>query len=273
MNSTNMTFCISIETIEKSKISIINDFIQSFILPAICGFGIITNIIDCIVLSSDELKDDIFKYLKMNAFSKIFYLSICMFLFFARCGQYCNLSDAFSVQLYYWLFYTYLKGIPAIYTVCVQIIVSLLRLNIVSSHKIIKLPDYKKISIVLLLFSALFYSPNLFTKKIFSAKCLLYSEKNETKIHYSYSTINNSIGDSILGKCLIIITQIIRGYIAAIIIIIINLITKIRLNDHFVKRINIKQKNITEKPTGEYLTSFILIQNLREIRYFNKIYF
>ena len=260
MNSTNVTFCISIETIEKSRISIVFDFIQSFILPAICGFGIITNILDCIVLSSDELKDDIFKYLKMNAFSKIFYLIICMFLFSARCGQYCNFSDTFSVQLYYWLFYTYLKGIPAIYTVCVQIIVSLLRLKIVSSNEIIKLPNYKKTSIILILFSALFYSPNLFTKKIFAAKCLLYSEKNETNIYYSYSTINNSIGNSILGKCLIIVTQIIRGYIAAIIIIIINLITKARLNDHFVKRINIKHKYIIEKPTGKYITSFILIQ-------------
>ena len=252
MNSTNVSLCISIEAIEKNKISIVYDFIQSFILPAICGFGIITNILDCIVLSSDELKDDIFKYLKMNAYSKIFYLIICMFLFAARCGQYCNISDTFSVQLNYWLFYTYLKGIPAIYTVCVQIIVSLLRLKIVSSHKIIKLPNYKKISIILLLFSAVFYSPNLFTKKIFAVKCMLYTEKNETRSYYSYSTINNSVGNSILGKCLIIVTQIIRGYIAAIIIIIINLITKARLNNHFVKRVNINHTNIKNKLTGKY---------------------
>ena len=90
------------------------DFFYAFCVPVICFFSICTNLIDFIVFSHKELKSETFKYLKMNAISNIFYLTICFFLFAKRCGQFCELDTTYTVQLYYIVFYRYVKGIQFI---------------------------------------------------------------------------------------------------------------------------------------------------------------
>ena len=221
------------------------DFFSTFIAPSICAFGMTTNILNIVVFSHKELKDETYMYLKMNAYSNFVYLFCCFFIFSARCGIYCNLGDSYAANLYYWIFYTYLKGIPAIFTVCIQIIVSLLRLNIVSNRKTCKLPDYKITSVFLVLFAAIYYSPNLITKQILATKVTLNSGAVATSnltssFYYTYSITNNSIGNSLVGKWLIILTTFIRGYVCAIIIIIINVISKMKLSTHFEKKSKMK---------------------------------
>ena len=52
------------------------------------------------------------------------------------------------------------------FTIFIQIIVAFLRLQIVINKKFIKLPDYKITTVILVVISAIYYSPNAFTKKI-----------------------------------------------------------------------------------------------------------
>ncbi len=216
--------------IDSVNISYAFDFFFVYIVPCICAFGICTNLLNIIVFSHKELKDDTYDYLKMNAYSNLFYLIICLFVFFARCGQLCEFDDTLATQIYYWAFYIYIKGIFAIFTVCIQILVSMLRLSIVFNRKICKLPDYRLTSVILLIFSAIFYSPNGFTKAIVETKTLVAGTNDTYEIAYSLG--NNAIGQSNLGKTLIIVTTIIRGYVCAVVIIIINVISKIRLDSH-----------------------------------------
>jgi len=101
------------------------------------------------------------------------------------------------------------------------------------NKKLCKLPNYKVTSVILVIFSAIFYSPYGFTKEITEKNILVFGSNNTYVT--TYSVVNSSIGESNLGKTLIIVTTIIRGYVCAIIIIIINVISKTKLDWHIQK--------------------------------------
>ncbi len=87
-----------------------SDLFYTYVVPPICIFGIATNTLNIVVFSHKELTEDTYKYLKLNAYSNLVYLLICCFVFTKRCGQLCELDDLFLTQLYYWIFYSYVKG-------------------------------------------------------------------------------------------------------------------------------------------------------------------
>lgn len=95
---------------EYKMIDQINDAVYTYCVPVICLAGVVTNLLNAIVLSNRSLKNVIFQYYRMNAFSNIVYLTICFFVFTARCGRLCDLDRYYSVQLYFWIFYGYVKG-------------------------------------------------------------------------------------------------------------------------------------------------------------------
>ena len=93
-----------------SRIDFIQGVFYTYIVPSICAFGMFTNILNIIVFNDKDMKDETFKYLRMNAFSNFFYLLFVFFVFSKRCGDLCSLNDTYFTQVYYWVFYVYAKG-------------------------------------------------------------------------------------------------------------------------------------------------------------------
>ena len=210
------------------------DFTSTFMFPIISTYDIIINIINIIIFSKKSLKDIIFKYYRINAISNILYLLIIFFFFVIRCGMYCSFTNTYPAQIFNYVFFTYIKGIFAIFSICIQITLSIYRLLIVCNRN----TDFLKnkmntIIISLIIFSAVFYLPNLFTKTILATakNVTTINSSNETSFDtiYTYTTVNNSIGNSDIGKLLIVITTIIRSFISLAVIITIDIITLIRL--------------------------------------------
>ena len=137
-----------------SQVDNIVSFLYTFVIPVICAFGISTNIVNIIVFSNKELSDITYKYLRANALSNAFYLINCFFIFMARCGIYCQFDKTYYTALYKYLFYDYLKGIAAIFSITIQVIVSILRLMIVTNKKFCTLPSFKVTIVLLVVFSA-----------------------------------------------------------------------------------------------------------------------
>ena len=55
----------------------------TWVLPAICFFGVITNIINIVILSSKDLKEDMYKYMlaySVSDFLYSFFVSLTLFL-------------------------------------------------------------------------------------------------------------------------------------------------------------------------------------------------
>ena len=144
------------------------DLSITLIVPLECTYGIITNIINIIIFSKNPLIDIIFKYYRINAISNICYLLIVFFLFVARCGIYCQFSKTYPAQLYLYVFYTYIiryicyfkymftnnsQYIQRLFIACNKNTHFLkIKLNIIISS--------------LIIFSAVYYSPILFTKTL-----------------------------------------------------------------------------------------------------------
>ena len=106
---TNTTVEMIVET-TSIDINLVIGFMYTFIIPVICALGICTNIVNIIVFSDKEMSDVTYKYLKVNACMNIIYLSICFFLFMARCGSYCEIDSSLVSIIYLYVFYTYIKG-------------------------------------------------------------------------------------------------------------------------------------------------------------------
>ena len=115
-------------------------------------------------------------------------------------------------------FYTYFKGIFAILTICIQITLSLYRLLIVTNKNTSFIKKHKLILTIMLVFSVVFYSPLIFTKQIIETVTNVTIQINGTikaDRLFTYSSVNNFIGNSNVGKWLIIfVGTIFRGFLS-----------------------------------------------------------
>ena len=238
-------------TVEQVFLLII-DICNTFIIPFICFLGIITNALSIIIFSNQRFRDLIYKYLLVNSISNMFYLLNCFFIFVPRCGRFCTFSSTEISQYFYYIFYTYLKGIPAILTIGIQIICSLYRYTQITNNNFCQFTFYKVILFVLVVFSAIFYSPIFFTKSMSvkvanTTRLLAVTNTNQTLIayalSYTYSMVTNDIGKSTFGKVIIIVISVLRGFISLIILVVINLLT----NYQFKKLIARKEKLTAKK--------------------------
>ena len=204
------------------------DFINTFIIPSICFFGLVTNLVNIKVFLNKELKDIAFRYYLVNGFSNLFYLSICFFFFTFKCGQYCQLGSLLSVQVYLWVFYRYIKGIFALSTIFIQITLSLYRLFIVTNRNCEIFKRYKLICFIFFMVSAFIYTPNFYTQTIITTKVNVTSSSSFKTIE-KYTQTVSSIGKTDIGKWTVIAVTIWRGFISLVIMVIIDICTVYRM--------------------------------------------
>ena len=251
-NETNITFVSTTtqppQTPSSSTATIdtVIGFIYTFVIPCICAFGITTNVINIIVFSNKEMGDITYKYLKINACSNICYLSICFFLFMGRCGSFCTIDSSYVGVFFMYFFYSYAKGIPAIMTIIIQILVSVLRLGIVSNKKMCNLPNFKLTMFGMTIFSAVFYLPYILNKKIIEIKTesQFINGTNQTmNVESTYKLGLSTFGQTDVSKWLIIVTTSIRGFISLIIILVIDIVSAVKLKEHLEKKKKIKGKS------------------------------
>ena len=162
------------------------DFSITFIIPIICSYGIIANILNIIVFSHSEFKDLAYRYLYVNAYLNIIYLAHCFFLFVGRCGIYCTFSSTLAANIYINYFYNYLKGIPVMSTVFLQILVALYRYLVITNRISNQLKYFKRTIFIIIIFSTVFYLPILLTKQIKETKTTKVAGNSTTYI-YTYS--------------------------------------------------------------------------------------
>lgn len=227
----------SLKNVSTSKFEqCLSNFIDidiTFIQPIICFYGMIANILNIFVFFDKSFENVTYKYLFANAISNFFYLLNCFFLFVARCGVYCNFTNTLLSQIYLYIFYNYLKGIAAILTILIQIIVCFQRLTILFRFNLFNFSNFKLSIFILVLFSTIFYSPMILTKKI--------KENHSLSGLITYSVISNDFGIRKLGKILIIIVSVFRGFISLAILLVLNMLLVYKFRMHMKKKIFLKR--------------------------------
>ncbi len=102
------------------------------------------------------------------------------------------------------------------------------------ANKKVSLPNFNLTILVMTVFSAIFYSPYIFTTEIVKIQA------NNNTTYNKYNVKSSSIGLSYLGIWLIIITTIIRGFISLAAILVIDILSAIKLKEHLEKKKKIK---------------------------------
>lgn len=112
------------------------DYSNVYLLPSICGFGIITSFI-CIVVSlkRDESNAKTFDYILLNSLIDFFFLLIECFLFFIRCGILCPYGYTWFAKFYEIYIYLYVGYVLISSQVFLNIYVAHDRLKMFSANK------------------------------------------------------------------------------------------------------------------------------------------
>ncbi|CAF0944230.1 unnamed protein product [Brachionus calyciflorus] len=225
------------------------DFIYTFVIPSICFYGLVTNLINLFIFSNRQLSNIIYKYLIIYTVSNLYYFIISFLIFLPRCGVYCTFSQTYLPQYYLYLFYNYLKNISSYFNIFIQILVSFQRLAFVLNLKWYNLNHVIIITISLIILSTLLNLPLLLTKEI--------------KIGLVYSVVLNDFGKSLIGKWLVIIVSILKGFVLITIILVINLITMYKLKHRMnikkaIKYMRNNELNSNEKKANRNLTVMVI---------------
>lgn len=199
------------------------DFIYTFVIPSICFCGILANALNLFILNDPSLKNVIYKYLVINAISNLFYYTICFFIFLPRCGSFCTISHSYPPQFYLYLFYNYLKNIASYASILIELLVSLQRLAFVLNIQNFNINKSCFISMVLIAISSILNLPLLLSKSL--------------KFTSHYLVVLNEFGQSELGKSLVIVISVTRGFVLISAILVANVVTVIKLK----QRMDIKR--------------------------------
>jgi hypothetical protein len=85
------------------------DYSNFIFLPAICLFGLITNLIDVLVTLSIRRRDNIVKYILVNSLFDISILLTQTMLIVIRCGVLCPYGYTYLAKIYDLFIYNYLR--------------------------------------------------------------------------------------------------------------------------------------------------------------------
>ena len=107
----------------------IYDYANTYFLPLICLFGIVTNIINILVFKQSKLDSDITKYFLTNSCGDLAFLSTQVFLFIIRCGDLCPYNYNYWAKLYEKYIYIYTGYVIYTFGLLLDISASLNRLS------------------------------------------------------------------------------------------------------------------------------------------------
>jgi hypothetical protein len=228
---------------------VIRDFWWTFVFPSINLFSLLTNSICIFIFLNKELKDQIYTFMLFYSINEVLYSLICTFVFLIRCGIYCGrLSDTgFYSKMYEYVMFFYLSSVLAIFNILIEIFISIKRyLTILNrKHQAINKISNKTILIMLAIFSAVYYSPILFTKSIKLMNVSDGASLNSTK--QGYIVASSSFGETSIGKILIILLSAIRGIVGLVVLFIIDIFIIIKFRKLIKRKIIIKKLSVDSK--------------------------
>ena len=95
------------------------------LIPAICIFGFVTNLLNIAVLLNPKMKDISFKYILATSLSDLLYLTLSGYSFVELCSD-CPLNNSYFTQIYIIFIDSFFTSCLAIFCIFVDIFLSLI---------------------------------------------------------------------------------------------------------------------------------------------------
>ena len=144
----------------------IRDVYWTFVLPGICIFSIITNILNTIVFSKLKSKNNVYKLMLYNSVANLAYLFTVVFVFIIRCGQFCEIKDTYLAKFYTHYIYMYTANSFSLFSAFIEVAITMQRFFFLKNRSLLQKFKKKFIFVPLLLFSFVFHLPQLSTFEI-----------------------------------------------------------------------------------------------------------
>ena len=154
----------------------IRDVYWTFVLPGICIFSILTNILNTIVFSKMKTKNHVYKLMLYNSVANLAYLLTVVFVFIIRCGQFCQIKDTYLAKFYTHYIYMYTANSISLFSAFIEVAITIQRYFFLTNRSLLKKFKKKFIFGPLLVFAFVFYLPQLSTFEI----KLVYVNENVT---------------------------------------------------------------------------------------------
>ena len=188
---------------------------NAVVLPAVSGFGVVTNLINIIIFSNSKLKENIYTYLLTYSMSNFCFSLITSLCWVSRSGFIFPLSGSYASKFYetYFLF-TGLNGF-GILSALIEIAISFDRLLLIKKKKLLVPP-------ILVLVGMAIVSTSFATIYGFVRTIKQNQLANGSSSMPTYSIVYNEFGASFAGQFLYITMIIFKNVILLISLTIIN---------------------------------------------------
>lgn len=214
----------------------------TWVLPAICAFGVVTNLINIVIFLHSKLKEDIYKYMLAYSVSDFFYTFFVFFIWISR-SRY-PLSSTYEAKWYeIYIFFTALNGLGTM-SALVEIAISFDRLFLLKKTCMVtrKIPPYLVIGIMFIvsvLTAAVYASVRSIRKTVIE---VYDPELNKTIATDSYSIYFNSFGTSDNGRILYVVVTVIKNIGTIIVMVVVNGFLMIEMNKYLKRKSKLLKK-------------------------------
>ncbi len=154
------------------------DFLWTFVLPLICLFSFITNMINIRVFHLIKSHNSIYKYMLAKSVTDQVYLLCVSFIFIEKCGQFCDMKDTYLAKLYLRYVFYYGASSIALFSIILEMVIISVRYARLKGREFLKNANKKLVLSSLLLLCFLFHVPQF----------------SMTEIRQTNRTVNSLIG-------------------------------------------------------------------------------
>ena len=200
-------------------------------------FGILANLLNIAVLMNRKLKDITYKYMLVNAFANVIYLSLSLSsVFYYYCticpSSQTYLAGIFSISLTFYVFDS-LKLLHVLLEIAISTRIYLILVNNSWFNRI----SYKLVMFALVLISLVFFLQEPFSYEIVDMGRSL----NGMEI---YEVNANRFGSSVIGLTMVLVQFSVRIFLAVFVLSFVNVLNVVEFRKRYLDgRNNVRQRN------------------------------
>lgn len=214
--------------------------------PIICLFGLVTNLFNILIFFKLKDQDKSFKYMLIISINDFLHLALNVYAFTFYCNNF-YLNQTYSAQIFRLFIKDYLVKCSAVFTILIDIFLSLERYMVLLNKKYLTRNSHHNILLIILLFiSLLYYFPVLFLVDIKPIETM-----NSTNQNFEGYTLKNNHFGSLYGEMIQIFLTSFRTFLFMIVISAFNLMNAYELRQRF----KVKKNSNTNKELSSEVNS------------------
>ena len=226
----------------------------TYVLPTVCGLGFLANIINIVIFSNSELKEDIYTYLLAHSISNCLYTILTFFCWLSRSGSLFAYSSSYESKFYeIYFFFTGLNGFGTL-SALIEIAISFDRLLLMKRVKItqVRMPPWFVIAVMVIV-SAL----------VSSVYSVIRAVKQTSSLSV-YVVVFNQFGNSVQGKLLYTIVTVLKNIGPILILFVVNCMLTIEIKKFYDKKKMLLNLGAAKSSVQNSQTTFTYIDGRKQ---------